>query len=134
MELLKTTTAETIAYYDHPNWGKYSAITKNHYGKGIATYIGCFANKAILKEVLIGVLIEADLYGEEQQYKFPIIIKSGYNSENKKIIYYFNYSYEKQTIKYIHKDGVELTKNKSIANGEEVELKPWNLIIVEEDN
>ncbi len=133
MELLKTTTAETIAYYDHPNWGKYSAITNNHYGEGIATYIGCFANKAILKEVLVGVLKEADLFGEEQQYNFPIIIKSGYNSENKKIVYYFNYSYEKQSIKYIHNDGVELTGNKVVKKGDEVILNSWDLIIVEEN-
>jgi beta-galactosidase len=133
MELLNVTTAETIAYYNHPNWGKYSAITKNNYGEGIATYIGCFANKSILKEVLIGVLIEADLFGEEQQYNFPIIIKSGYNSENKKVVYYFNYSYEKQSIKYIHNDGMELTKNKDVKKGEEVILSPWDFIIVEEN-
>lgn len=134
MELLKPTTAETIAYYDHPNWGKYSAITKNNYGEGIATYIGCFASRAILKEVLIGVLKEANLYGEEQQYDFPIIIKSEYNSDNKKIVYYFNYSYEEQVVKYIHNDGIELTQNKPISKGEEVVLNPWNLIIVEENN
>jgi beta-galactosidase len=133
MELLNTTTAETIASYDHPNWGKYSAITKNHYGNGIATYIGCFANKAILKEVLIGVLKEANLFGEEQQYNFPIIIKSGYNSENKKIVYYFNYSYEKQEVEYCHNDGMELAKNKAIKKGEKVLLNPWDLIIVEEN-
>ncbi|BCZ46023.1 beta-galactosidase [Clostridium gelidum] len=133
MELLKITTAETIAYYDHPNWGKYSAITKNHYGEGIATYIGCFANKAILKEVLIEVLKEANLFGQEQQYNFPIIIKSGYNSENKKIVYYFNYSCEKKEIEYSHNEGIELTKNQPIKKGEKVVLKPWGLIIVEEN-
>jgi beta-galactosidase len=133
MELLKPGAAETIAYYDHPNWGKYSAITKNNYREGIATYIGCFVNKAILKEVLIGVLKDADLFGQEQQYSFPIIIKSGYNSENKKIVYYFNYSYEKQIIKYIHNDGIELTENKIIKKGDEILLNPWDLIIVEEN-
>ena len=133
MELLKPTTAETIAYYDHPNWGKYSAITKNYYGKGIGTYIGCFADKAVLKEVLIDALKEVDLFGEEQQYNFPIIIKSGYNSGNNKVVYYFNYSSEEQIVKCIHDDGIELISNKVIKKGDEVILKPWDLIIVEEN-
>lgn len=34
MELLKPTTAQTIAAYDHFNWGKYAAITVNEYGVG----------------------------------------------------------------------------------------------------
>ena len=133
MELLKPTTAETIAYYDHPNWRKYSAITKNSYGTGTATYIGCYTSKAVLKEVLIGVLKNCNQFGKEQEYNFPIIIKSGYNLEDKKILYYFNYSAEKHLIKYMHNEGTELTKNKTILKGEEVLLGPWDLIIVEEN-
>lgn len=134
MELLKPTTAETIAYYNHPNWNKYSAITKNSYGKGKATYIGCFTSSEILKEVLKDVLSDANLFTIEQEINFPIIIKSGYNSENKKIIYYFNYSNKTESVEYIHNNGIELTKNRVIKKGEKVTIGPWNLIIVEEDN
>ena len=52
---------------------------------------------------------------------------------NKKIVYYFNYSECEQNLTYIHNDGVELTSEKRIANGEEIKLSPWNLIVVEED-
>ena len=52
---------------------------------------------------------------------------------NKKIVYYFNYSECEQKLTYIHNDGVELTSEKRIANGEEIKLSPWNLIVVEED-
>lgn len=134
MELLKPTTAETISYYNHPNWNKYSAITKNSYGKGKATYIGCFTSSEILKEVLKDVLSDANLFTIEQEINFPIIIKSGYNSENKKIIYYFNYSNKTESVEYIHNNGIELTKNRVIKKGEKVTIGPWNLIIVEEDN
>ena len=33
-ELLVPETAKVLAYYDHPYWGKYAAITQNNYGKG----------------------------------------------------------------------------------------------------
>ncbi|MFC6601056.1 beta-galactosidase [Ectobacillus funiculus] len=51
MELITPTTAEVLAYYDHPHWGQYAAITQNHYGKGIATYIGCMTSPAIMKGI-----------------------------------------------------------------------------------
>ena len=38
MELIMPTTATVLAYYNHPQRGKYAAITQNAYGKGIATY------------------------------------------------------------------------------------------------
>ena len=32
MELITPTTAKALAYYDHPAWGKYTAITENQFG------------------------------------------------------------------------------------------------------
>ena len=40
MELLMPQEAEVLASYDHYNWKEYAAITKNHYRKGPAIYIG----------------------------------------------------------------------------------------------
>ncbi len=34
MELITPTTAAVLAWYEHPVWGKYVAITQNSYGKG----------------------------------------------------------------------------------------------------
>ena len=44
MELLMPQEAEVLASYDHYNWKEYAAITKNHYGKGTAIYIGCMTD------------------------------------------------------------------------------------------
>lgn len=133
MELLKTTTAKTIAYYDHPNWGEYSAITENIYGKGRAIYFGTKTSTSLLKEVLVKLLKDINMYGIEQQYNFPIIIKQGYNSENRKVVYYFNYSYDVQKVKYLHGDGVEVMTGNSIKMGDEFTIEPWNFIVVEEN-
>ena len=40
MELLVSEGAEVLASYEHYNWKDYAAITRNHYGKGQAVYIG----------------------------------------------------------------------------------------------
>ena len=49
MELLMPQEAEVLAFYDHYNWKEYAAITKNHYGKGTAIYIGCMTDNNTLK-------------------------------------------------------------------------------------
>ncbi|MFR5152844.1 MAG: beta-galactosidase trimerization domain-containing protein [Ruminococcus sp.] len=37
--------AEVLASYEHYNWKDYAAITRNHYGKGQAVYIGCMTDE-----------------------------------------------------------------------------------------
>lgn len=45
MELLVSEGAEVLASYEHYNWKDYAAITRNHYGKGQAVYIGCMTDE-----------------------------------------------------------------------------------------
>jgi beta-galactosidase len=46
--------------------------------------------------------------------------------------YYLNYSSAPTRFSYLHKQGVDLLTNKTIAHRQEVELAPWDLVIVEE--
>ena len=39
-EMLIVEGAQPLAYYDHPFFGKYPAITQNHFGDGTLTYEG----------------------------------------------------------------------------------------------
>lgn len=132
MELLKPTTAKVIASYNHKNWGKYAAITKNEYGKGNAVYVGCYVEKVLLKEIVKDYLKEIGLYEAEQNYNWPLIIRKGYNDLGKKINYYFNYSDGEIAFHYIHEDGQELTRKKEIRKNQEISISPWDFIVVEE--
>lgn len=131
MELLTPTTAQVLSYYNHPNWGKYAAITKNNYGDGTATYIGCFTTATVLKSLYIDALKEIGLYAEQNEYTFPIIIKTGYNMDSRKIAYYFNYSGVQQSVNHIFENGIELISNQAIENGQNFILNPWDFIVVE---
>lgn len=133
MELITPTTAEVLAYYDHPHWGQYAAITQNHYGRGIATYIGCLTSVAIMKKVLEHAVKQADLWGADQSLEFPLITKSGINQSGKVIRYYFNYSDCPASFEYPHNDGVELLTEAVIKSGQAIEIAGWGVIIIEED-
>lgn len=133
MELLIPTTAEVLATYDHPEWGKYAAITRNKYGKGTAAYIGCMTSPALTEAILKKLFQDAGLWSKDQQYSFPIITKSGQNSYDKTIRYFFNYSATPKTISYSYKDGMELLNNEKVKSGTTLTLKAWDVKIIEEN-
>lgn len=133
MELITPTTAKVLAYYDHPVWGKYAAITQNTYGKGVATYIGCMTTPALNEKILKEALTKANLWRVDQALYFPLITKSGVNQQGKKVHYYFNYSANPSTVKYPYNGGKNLLSNTSVTQNATLSLGAWGMEIIEED-
>lgn len=132
MELLKPNTAEVIAKYNHKYWGKYAAITANHYGKGSAYYIGCYTSKQALKEVYKLALIEAGLQSEIPSYSWPITIRKGVNEEGNRLYFYMNYSQEDQEITCPYQEVEDILTGKTYKKGQIIHLKDWDLCILKE--
>lgn len=132
MELITPTTAEVLAWYDHPHWGEYAAITQNTYGKGKATYVGCYTSSAVIRNVLERVMKEAGLWGTDQELAFPIIVKSGVNDQGNTIRYYFNYSDQATSFVYAYGDGTELLAGTAVSGGQNMKLEPWGFCIIEQ--
>ena len=130
MELLMPQEAEVLASYDHYNWKEYAAITKNHYRKGTAIYIGCMTDDNTLKAVLAEALNSAEV--EIPEYSWPVIVRKGTNDLGKCVRYILNYSAEEQSVVYHGADGTELFSEESVQDGESIIVLPWNLKIVEE--
>ena len=130
MELLMPQEAEVLASYDHYNWKEYAAITKNHYGKGVAIYIGCMTDDNTLKAVITEALNSAEV--EIPEYNWPVIIRKGSNDLGKCVRYILNYSAEEQNVVYHGANGTELFSGEAVQDGETVTVSPWNVKIVEE--
>ena len=131
MELLIPKEAEVLASYKHYNWNEYAAITRNHYGKGTAVYIGCMTDDETLKAVITAALSESGV--EIPEEKYPVIIRSGINDLGKKIRYFFNYSSEEQEVLYRFKDGRELLTDDRIMGQSVLKMAAWDVKIIEED-
>ncbi|MEE0300574.1 MAG: beta-galactosidase [Blautia sp.] len=130
MELLAADGAEVLASYEHCNWKDYAAITRNHYGKGQAVYIGCMTDEDTLKAVYKAVLPEADV--EIPEYHYPIIVRKGTNDLGKTIRYFLNYSAVELEMPYEYKNGEELLENTSVERGATLQMPAWGVKIVEE--
>ena len=131
-EMLILEGAQPLAYYDHPFFGKYPAIARNHFGAGTLTYEGSLLSPELQEKVLLDVLKLAGLSGPDQQLPQPVRVKHGVNRKGKTIHYYLNYSSETQTFVYPYGAGRDLLGQTTVAPSQSITLKPWDLAIVEE--
>jgi beta-galactosidase len=124
--------AQPLAYYDHPFFGKYAAITQNRFGNGTLTYEGTVLSDTLQSKVLLNVLQMAGLVGPDQELPATVRVKHGTNRNGRTIHYYMNYSSDPQTFKYPYKVGEDLLTKTTVAPSQTVTLKPWDLAILEE--
>jgi len=131
-EMLIPDTAKPLAYYDHPFFGKYPAITRNSFGKGTLTYEGTVLSNKLQTEVLLSVLELAGLTGPDQSLPATVRVKHGLNRKGKALHYYLNYSSDPQTVTYAYGPGADLLAQSAVARAQSIALKPWDAAIIEE--
>ena len=131
-EMLIADTAKPIAYYDHPFFAKYPAITRNSFGKGTLTYEGTVLSDKLQQSVILDALEQAGLTGPDQDLPTPVRVKHGVNRSGKMVHYYLNYSNAAQSFAYAYRPGVDLLSQAPVTQGLQLTLKPWDAAIVEE--
>jgi len=131
-EFLMPEHAKALAYYDHPFFGKWPAITENEYGAGTLLYEGTYLSDKLQTAVLKGALEKAGLTGPDQQLPAQVHVQHGVNRLGKHLHYYFNYSSAEVNVNYSYASGTNLLDGKSVAHAVALTLAPWDLAIIEE--
>jgi beta-galactosidase len=131
-EYLILESAQPRAFYDHPFFGNYPAVTRNAFGSGTLTYSGTHLSDALQKKVLMEVLQLAGLTGSDQQVPAPVRVRHGLNSSGRRMHYFLNYSGEPQAFAYAYGPGTDLLTGTKIAASAKVTVPAWELLIVEE--
>ncbi|MGE5646611.1 MAG: beta-galactosidase [Acidobacteriota bacterium] len=131
-EMLMPETAKALAYYDHPFFGKYPAITRNQYGKGTLTYEGTFLSDELQQRVLLDELEAAGLSGPDQELPAPVRVKHGTLASGARAHFYLNYSAEPQTFAYAYGAGSDVLTGRAAARGAILTIGPWDVAIIEE--
>ncbi|MBS2099581.1 beta-galactosidase [Carboxylicivirga linearis] len=126
-------TAKPLAYYDYRYFDEYPAITSNDYGKGKLIYEGCMVSDAIQEKILMSEIEELGLTSPDQELHWPLITKSGINTDGKTIHYYYNYSSGTKEFNFPYEKGIELLTNTKIKKQQTLQINPWGVIIIEED-
>ena len=132
-EFLMLEHAKAIAYYDHPFFGKWPAITENDFGAGTLLYEGTCLSDILQTAVLKNALEKSGLTGSDQQLPAAVHVQHGVNRLGKHLHYYFNYSATEAKVSYAYSAGKNLLDSKSVTKSAELTLAPWDLAIVEEN-
>jgi beta-galactosidase len=132
MEYLIPETAEALAYYDHPYFSEYPAVTLNNYGQGSLLYEGSILTDQIQVKILKDALNRAGINHPDMQFTWPLIAKSGVNDNGKPVRFYYNYSSDMLEFEYPHREGKELVSNTAVREGESLSIRPWDVLIIEE--
>jgi beta-galactosidase len=131
-EFLMPEHAKALAFYDHPFFGKWPAITENQFGAGRLVYEGTYLSDTLQAAILRGELEKLGLTGADQQLPAPVHVTHGVNRLGKRLHYYFNYSGNAVEAAYGYGAGTNLLDGKAIAHGSRLALAPWDLAIIEE--
>ncbi len=132
-EFLMPEHAKALAYYDHPFFGKWPAITENEFGRGTLLYEGTYLSDQLQTTILHSELQKLGLTGPDQQLSATVHVQHGVNRLGKRLHYFFNYSSAEARVTYTYATGVNLLDGRAVANGAFLTLPPWDLAIVEEN-
>jgi beta-galactosidase len=131
-EFLQLTTAKPLAYYDHPFFGKWPAITLNNYGRGTLTYEGTLLSDGLQDAVVLDELKRDGLTGKDQELPPTLRVKHGMSHDGHPLHYFLNYSSEPVTLTYAYGAGKDLLTGQALRAGQQEKIGPWDVVIAEE--
>jgi beta-galactosidase len=123
--------AKPLAFYDHPFFGKYPALTRNAFGKGTVTYQGTVLTDSLQEKVVADVLKQAGI-APEPGLPARVRARQAVARDGKVLRFYLNFSGEPQSFAWGHGAGTELLSQKPVAAGGRLDLGPWDLAVVRE--
>lgn len=129
-EFLVPEKAKPLAFYDHPFFGKYPAVTRNAYGKGTLTYEGTKLSDKLQEKLMRETLTLAGISLSDSLLPAPVKVKHAESTAGEPLHFYFNFSGQPQTFAYFYEDGVDILADKAIKKSQKITLGPWNFIIV----
>lgn len=132
-EFLQLDTAKALAWYDHPFFGRWPAITENSFGSGDVIYEGTYLSDKLQTEVLRSYLTQLGMIGPDQQLPARVHTQTATNAQNRQLHFYFNYSGSDVSFVYPHRPGTDLLTSHDIGANQKIALAPWDLAIVEEN-
>lgn len=131
-EFLQLDTAEALAWYDHPFFGKYPAITRNRYGQGSLLYEGTEIGDELQTAIIKDELKKIGMYGPDQELPEKVTIKHATSKAGKRMHFYYNYSAQPVSVSYTYPAAADMLEGTPLGTGQSFMLRPWGVLMLEE--
>ena len=132
-EFLDVTTAKPLATYDHPFFGRWPAITENHFGRGTLLYEGTAVSDELQQALVKEALDASGIAFDPDASRSAVRVRQGTNHEGRMITYLFNYSSTVTSARYGGPSGHDILTGKAVSAGESLSISPWDLALIEGD-
>jgi beta-galactosidase len=132
-EFLQLTTAKALATYDHPFFGRWPAITENHFGQGTLLYEGAALTDALQQAVVEHALQSSGIPFDPEAASSAVRVKRGVAPSGRTLTYLLNYSSSPANVKYSGPAAHDVLTGKPVSAGQMLSIPPWDLAIAESD-
>jgi beta-galactosidase len=131
-EYLVPERAEPLAFYEHPVFGSYAAVTRNKFGKGMLTYEGTFLSDVLQEKVVVAALESAGISLLDAALPAGVRVKHAVLAGGRPVHAYFNFSANARTIVSRYPGSVEILTGRPIKKSEPLAIPAWGLVIIRE--
>lgn len=132
-EYILPETCRALAFYDHPVFGSYPAVTQNSFGKGTLTYEGTFLSDALQAKVVALCAEGAGIAAADAGLPAGIKAKHGLLADGAAVHAYFNFSSVRREFVYGRENGRDILSGAPVARNGRIAIAPWDVVIVRED-
>ena len=129
-EYIVPETCRALAFYDHPVFGPYPAVTRNLFGKGTLTYEGTFVADALQDKIVADCLALAGIPLADARLPAAVKAKHGRLADGAAVHAYLNFSSGRREFVYGRESGRDILTGAPVAAGALIVLAPWDLLIV----
>lgn len=129
-EYLMPEGCRALAFYDHPVFGTYPAITRNAFGRGTLTYEGTVVSDALQDRIVADCLADAGIPAADAGLPPGVKAKHGVLTDGAAVHAYFNFSPVEKAFVYGRESGRDLLTGAAVAAQSRIRLRPWDLVLV----
>lgn len=129
-EYLLPETCRALAFYDHPVFGAFPAVTRNRFGRGTLTYEGTVVSDGLQDRIVAGCLSEAGIATPDAGLPPGVKAKHGVLADGAAVHGYFNFSPAARDFVYDRESGRDLLSGAGVAAKSRVTLAPWDVVII----
>lgn len=130
LDSLQLDGAETILGYDHPEFGRFPAITTRAVGAGRISYVGTVPNPALAADIAAWLVVEPIAAGWSRDAS--VTVASGRAAAGVRVWFISNWSSDSAAVRAPHAVADPVT-GETFAAGHTFSLEPWApLVLVDE--
>lgn len=122
--------ATPLAYYEHPVFGRYPALTRNAFGKGTLTYQGTMLSEPLEEKILEDTLKIAGVSLEDNGLPATIQVRHAVLRGGKKAHFFLNFSGGPCECCYRYADGVDILSGAPAATSDRIKIGPWDAAVI----